>query len=126
MLLVEWRPDAEDDLLKILNYIAEVNFQAAADLQIQVDQALRHLGSNPYLYKSSDKVEGAREIVISPNYILFYQVGHKIEVLTIVHARQQIPKLKKPLGFTPVAFKGAWLIKPNLPRRLSLLEQSQH
>jgi addiction module RelE/StbE family toxin len=92
MLLVEWRPDAEDDLLKILNYIAEVNFQAAADLQIQVDQALRHLGSNPYLYKSSDKVEGAREIVISPNYILFYQVGHKIEVLTIVHARQQIPK----------------------------------
>jgi addiction module RelE/StbE family toxin len=92
MLLVEWRPDAEDDLLKILNYIAEVNVQAAADLQIQVDRALRHLGSNPYLYKSSDKVEGAREIVISPNYILFYQVGHKIEVLTIVHARQQTPK----------------------------------
>jgi addiction module RelE/StbE family toxin len=91
MLLVEWRPDAEDDLLKILNYIAEVNFQAAADLQIQVDQALRHLGSNPYLYKSSDKVEGAREIVISPNYILFYQVTGKIEVLTIVHARQKMP-----------------------------------
>lgn len=92
MLLVEWRPAAEDDLLKILTYIAEANVQAAVDFQNQVDRALRHLGSNPYLYKSSDKVEGAREIVISPNYILFYQVGHKIEVLTIVHARQQIPK----------------------------------
>ena len=92
MLPVEWLPAAEDDLLKILTYIAEANVQAAADLQNQIDRALRHLGSNPYLYKSSDKVEGAREIVISPNYILFYQVGYKIEVLAIVHARQQIPK----------------------------------
>ena len=91
MLLVEWQPAAEDDLLKILTYIAEANVQAAADLQNQVDRALRHFGSNPYLYKSSDKVEGTREIVISPNYILFYQVSHKIEVLTIVHARQKIP-----------------------------------
>ena len=92
MLPVEWLPSAEDDLLKILTYIAEANVQAAADLQNQVDRALRHLGSNPYLYKSSDKVEGAREIVISPKYILFYQVSHKIEFLANVHARQQIPK----------------------------------
>mgnify|MGYP000305351695 CR=1 FL=1 len=89
MLLVEWQPAAEDDLLKILTYIAEANVQAAADLQNQIDRALRHLGANPYLYKPSDRVEGAREIVISPNYILFYQVTSKIEVLAIVHARQK-------------------------------------
>jgi toxin ParE1/3/4 len=92
MRLVEWRPAAEDDLLAILTYIAEANVQAATDLQIRVDRALRHLGANPYLYKPSDRVEGAREIVISPNYILFYQVTSTIEVLTIVHARQQFPK----------------------------------
>jgi toxin ParE1/3/4 len=92
MLLVEWRQSAETDLLEILTYIAQHNVQAAADLQIQIDRALRHLGSNPYLYKASNKVKGAHEIVIRPNYILFYQVTSKIEVLTIVHARQQIPK----------------------------------
>lgn len=92
MLLVEWLPAAEDDLLTILTYIAETNVQAAKDLQIRVDRALRHLGANPYLYKSSDRVEGAREIVISPNYILFYQVTSNIEVLTVVHVRQQFPK----------------------------------
>ncbi|PUE35480.1 type II toxin-antitoxin system RelE/ParE family toxin [Limnohabitans sp. Hippo4] len=92
MLLVEWLPAAEDDLLTILTYIAETNVQSAKDLQIRVDRALRHLGANPYLYKSSDRVEGAREIVISPNYILFYLVSSKIEVLTIVHSRQKIPK----------------------------------
>ena len=92
MLLVEWQPAAEDDLLTILAYIAEANVQAATDLKIRIDRALRHLGANPYLYKPSDRVEGAREIVINPNYILFYQVTSKIEVLTIVHARQQILK----------------------------------
>ncbi len=92
MLLVEWLPAAEDDLLTILTYIAENNVQAATDLQIRVDRALRHLGANPYLYKPSDRIDGAREIVISPNYILFYQVTSKIEVLTIVHVRRQFPK----------------------------------
>lgn len=92
MLLVEWLPAAEDDLLTILTYIAENNVQAATDLQIRVDRALRHLGANPYHYKPSDRIDGAREIVISPNYILFYQVTSKIEVLTIVHVRRQFPK----------------------------------
>jgi plasmid stabilization system protein ParE len=92
MLLVEWLPAAEDDLLTILTYIAENNVQAATDLQIRVDRALRHLGANPYLYKPSDRIDGAREIVISANYILFYQVTSKIEVLTIVHVRRQFPK----------------------------------
>ncbi len=92
MLLVEWRPAAEDDLLTILTYISEANVQAATDLKTRVDRALRHLGANPYLYKPSDRVDRAREIVISPNYILIYQVTSKIEVLTIVHARQKIPK----------------------------------
>lgn len=89
MLLVEWRPTAVVDLLTVLTYISEANVQAATDLKIRIDRALRHLGANPYLYKPSDRVEGAREIVISPNYILFYQVTSKIEVLAIVHARQK-------------------------------------
>jgi hypothetical protein len=35
-------------------------------------------------------------------------------------------KRKKPPGLTPVAFKGAWLLKPSLPRACSLLKQSQY
>jgi len=54
ILLVEWRHAAEDNLRSTLTYIAEANVQPVADLQNQVDRALRHLGSNPYLYKSID------------------------------------------------------------------------
>jgi hypothetical protein len=32
---------------------------------------------------------------------------------------------KKPPDLMPVAFKGAWLLKPSNPWRFSLLEQSQ-
>lgn len=81
-LLIDWWPAAVEDLLTIQTYNAEVNLQAATDLQIRVDRALRHLGANPYNHKLSDRVEGVCEIVISANYFLLFQVTNKIEVLT--------------------------------------------
>ena len=81
-LFFEWWPAAVEDLLTILTYIAEVNLQAATDLQIRVDRALKHLGANPYNHKQRNRVEGDCEIVISANYFLLFQVINKIEVLT--------------------------------------------
>jgi toxin ParE1/3/4 len=92
MLLVEWTEDAKLDLLEILDFISDRNEIAAFDLQSRIDRAVEHLSEHPYLYKPSLKIPGARELVAHPNYIVYYQVTSKVEILSVVHARRQYPK----------------------------------
>ena len=91
MLSVKWRDEAKADLLEIMGFIAERNEQAAYDLQERIERSLEHLPAHPYLYKPSLRVAGTREIVVHPNYIVFYEVTDVIEILAIVHAREDFP-----------------------------------
>jgi len=34
---------------------------------------------------------GTREAIVHPNYILVYRVGETIDILAVLHARQQYP-----------------------------------
>jgi toxin ParE1/3/4 len=34
---------------------------------------------------------GTREAVVHPNYLIIYRVGDVIEILAVLHARQQYP-----------------------------------
>jgi plasmid stabilization system protein ParE len=37
-------------------------------------------------------VEGTREAIVHPNYILVYRVGEKaVEIVAVVHARREYP-----------------------------------
>ena len=91
MLAVKWRDEAKADLLEIMGFIAERNEQATYDLQERIERSLEHLPEHPYLYKPSLRVAGTREIVVHPNYIVFYEVTDVIEILAIVHAREDFP-----------------------------------
>ena len=91
MLPIEWRTEASIDLLEILDFIAERNEQAAFDLHERIERALEHLSEHPYLYKPSLRRAGARELVAHPNYIVFYEVTDKVEILAVVHARREFP-----------------------------------
>ena len=92
MLLIEWTATAKVDLLEILDYIAERNEQAANRLFDRIGQDLEHAAEHPYLFKSSQRVPGLREIVTHPNYIIFYQVtATSIKVVNVVHARREFP-----------------------------------
>mgnify|MGYP003538713077 FL=1 len=91
MLSVKWRDEAKVDLLEIMGFIAERNEQAAYDLQARIERSFVHLPEHPYLYKPSLRVAGTREIVVHPNYIVFYEVTDVIEILAIVHAREDFP-----------------------------------
>ena len=92
MLLIEWTPTARLDLLEILGYIAERNEQAAYRLFERIEQDLEHAAQHPYLFKSSPRMPGLREIVTHPNYIVFYQVtAASIKVVNVVHARREFP-----------------------------------
>lgn len=91
MLSIVWTEEARSDLLSIVFYIAERNPSAAVQLGRAIEQSTWPLSQNPYLFKRSERMDGCREIVVHRNYILIYRVGEVIEVLRIVHARQQYP-----------------------------------
>ena len=92
MLQIEWMSTARVDLLQILDYIAERNEPTANRLFERIEQDLEHAAEHPYLFRSSQRVQGMREIVTHPNYIIFYQVtATSIKVVTVVHARREFP-----------------------------------
>lgn len=91
MLPVRWRDEAKADLLEIMAFIAARNEQAALDLHERIERSLEHLPEHPYLYKPSLRLAGTREIVVHPNYIVFYEVTDVIEILALVHARENFP-----------------------------------
>jgi toxin ParE1/3/4 len=92
MLPIEWRPSALGDLAEIMQYISARNAAAAQRLFERIEASIEHTSEHPYLYKQSDRVQGAREIVVYPNYIILYRVmPHCIEVTNVVHAMRNYP-----------------------------------
>jgi len=91
MLPIHWRRDAEEDLNNILTYIAERSPSGAANLLEDIERSIYGISQNPYLYRRG-RVSGTREIVAHPNYIIVYQETlDAIEIVAILHSRQQYP-----------------------------------
>lgn len=89
-MLVEWRPLARAQLGEILDYIGDRNIVAASELYQNIQAATSAVPQHPYLYRFG-QVRGTREIVVHPNYLVVYRVTDRIEILTVLHARQQYP-----------------------------------
>ena len=89
-MLVAWNPVARAALRSILDFISERNALAALQLFEAISTATEALPQHPYLYRPG-RVPGAREMVVHPNYIVVYRVTHAIEILNVLHARQQYP-----------------------------------
>lgn len=87
---IEWRPDAWADLRQLLDYIGDRNISAASELHQAIDAATSILPQNPCLYRVG-RVSGTREIVVHPNYLVVYRVTDRIEILNVLHARQEYP-----------------------------------
>lgn len=91
MLKLVWRADALDDLETITSYIAERNLDAAERLLDAVDACAERLSDHPFMYRPG-RVPGTREAIVHPNYILVYRVTTEaVEIVSLVHARQQYP-----------------------------------
>jgi len=88
---VRWSEEATTDLVEIIDYIEQRNAVAAQSLLAAIVQSAENLPRMPYLFRLG-RVAGTREIVVHPNYIVVYQVGDEaIDVLRILHSRQQYP-----------------------------------
>lgn len=90
-LPVVWNDEAEADLLEIIAYISARNQPAAARLHAAILHSVERLSEHPHIHRPG-RVPDTREAVIHPNYILIYRTGAAaIEILALVHARQQYP-----------------------------------
>lgn len=91
MLPIVWTDEARTDLLEIISYVAERNPKAAEELGRTIAESTWPLPEHPYLFRPG-RIPGTREIVAQRNYIVVYRVElTAIEVLRVLHARQQYP-----------------------------------
>jgi toxin ParE1/3/4 len=87
-----WARSAERDLMSIIQFIAERDPIAAHRLGTEIERSTLFLSEYPELYKVSERMPECREIVISPNYLLIYQIRpNHVKSLRVLHARQQFP-----------------------------------
>ncbi|MFJ4259035.1 type II toxin-antitoxin system RelE/ParE family toxin [Pseudomonas monteilii] len=86
-----WRQKALNDRLRIMDHIAQDNPEAAIQLDESFRDKARHAAHNPVLYRSG-RYPGTREIVVRRNYVMIYRIADdRVEILRILHARQQWP-----------------------------------
>ncbi|MGF6397394.1 toxin ParE1/3/4 [Pseudomonas frederiksbergensis] len=88
---VVWRPSAMTDRDNIMNYICQDNPDAAIALDEVFELKAEQAGQQPKLYRKGI-VLGTHEIVATPNYVMVYVVlAETVEIMRILHARQQWP-----------------------------------
>ena len=91
MISLIWRETALADLEAIYDYIAVYDAAAADRLQDLIEACAERLPDHPFMYRPG-RLDGTREAVVHPNYLLVYRVGtDSVEILNVVHARQQYP-----------------------------------
>lgn len=91
MTRLVWRARALEDLETIIIYIAERNLPAAERLQAAIEACAAALPAHPFAFRPG-RVAGTREAIVHPNYILIYRVSPEVvEIVNVVHARQQYP-----------------------------------
>jgi toxin ParE1/3/4 len=68
---LEWKATAIADLLAIIDYISDDNPDAAQVLKDEIEHKTSLLPERPQMYRAG-RVDGTREMVIRPNYIVVY------------------------------------------------------
>lgn len=92
MLNLEWKATAIADLLAIVDYISDDNPDAAQALKDEIEAKTSRLPDHPQLYRLG-RVDGTREMVVRPNYIVIYAEDAKaVTIMRVLHAAQQWPE----------------------------------
>ena len=92
MAAPEWREAARADLLAIVDYISDDNPDAAQQLKDEIEEKVSRLPEHPKRYKPG-RVDGTREMIVRPNYIVIYaEDDSAVVILRVLHAAQQWPQ----------------------------------
>lgn len=88
---LEWKATAIADLLAIIDYISDDNPDAAQALKDEIEDKTARLPEHPQMYRAG-RVDGTREMVVRPNYIVVYaETPDTVTILRVLHAAQQWP-----------------------------------
>ena len=93
---IEWRPMAREDLRAIVRYIGKDSPTRAKSFGKALRDKTQSLAQHPELGRKGRPglPDWLRELVVHPNYIVFYRVlaeARIIEILRVKHAAQQTP-----------------------------------
>ena len=93
---IEWRPMAMDDLRAIVRDIGKEHPTRAKDFGKSLRDKTQHLARHPEMGRCGRPgLPGdVRELVVHPNYIVFYRVAAEFRaalILRMKHAAQQLP-----------------------------------
>ena len=62
----------------------------------EIESKAAALLDNPRIYKPSPRAKGLREMVVRPNYVVFYRESPTlVEIVNVIHARRQWPPIKR-------------------------------
>nr|QKY85723.1 Death on curing protein Doc toxin [Escherichia coli] len=87
MMEIFWTMLASQDRKRIREYIAEQNLMAAIELDERIGYSASSLAGQPYKGRNG-RVEGTRELVIHPHFVLVYEVDSqwgKVYILRVLH-----------------------------------------
>lgn len=94
-----WRPAAQLDRDRIMDYIEQDSPRAAYALDLEFSEKAKLALDNPTMYRSG-RIRGTREIVVHNNYVMVYKIDEKAQVITmlrVLHTAQQFPKRSEVL-----------------------------
>ena len=88
---LEWKAPAVADLMMIVDYISDDNPEAALALMEEIQGKVAQLPAHPKRCRLG-RVDGTRELVVRPNYIVVYaETAATVTVLRVLHAAQMWP-----------------------------------
>ena len=88
---LEWKASAVADLMAIVDYISDDNPDAALALMDEIEGKVEQLPAHPKRCRPG-RVNGTRELVVRPNYIVIYtETPAVVTVLRVLHAAQMWP-----------------------------------
>lgn len=88
---LEWKAPAVADLMAIVDYISDDNPDAALAMMEEIQDKVAQLPAHPKRC-GPGRVDGTRELVVRPNYIVVYaETAVAVTVLRVLHAAQMWP-----------------------------------
>ena len=111
-----WTMLASQDRKRIREYIAEQNLMAAIELDERIGYSASSLAGQPYKGRNG-RVEGTRELVIHPHFVLVYEVDSqwgKVYILRVIYyekrgnAENYIKEAKYDMAVGHLLLKSFW------------------
>ena len=92
MLKIVWSPQAREDLLSLISYVAADNPRAATELRNRMLSKIELLAKTPHTGRPG-RVPGTKELVVdkTPYLIPYRCANERLEILRVYHSSRKWP-----------------------------------